>query len=147
MSGYIAGRKTMFDYVHTLSEHVHNISKVYPTLVVGKDVLAGAAGPPWVLGNFVEIVPINTIASPFDIHWLVIEAITSDAIYELVLYAATTEISRVRFAGQAGLAGTVSFSPIPMLMDIQLPNTQIQAKLACSAGAETATISVLYHTY
>ncbi|HUS72260.1 MAG TPA: hypothetical protein VMY06_04265 [Sedimentisphaerales bacterium] len=147
MSGYIAGRKTMYDYVHTLSEHVHNISKVYPTLVVGKDVLAGAAGPPWVLGNFVEIVPINTIASPFDIHWLVIEAITSDAIYELVLYAATTEISRVRFAGQAGLAGTVSFSPIPMLMDIQLPNTQIQAKLACSAGAETATISVLYHTY
>jgi hypothetical protein len=147
MSGYIAGRKTMYDYVHTLSEHVHSISKVYPTLVVGKDVLAGAAGPPWVLGNFVEIVPINTIASPFDLHWLVIEAITSDAIYELVLYAATTEISRVRFAGQAGLAGTVSFSPIPILMDIQLPNTQIQAKLACSAGAETATISVLYHTY
>jgi len=147
MSGYIAGRNTMYDYVHTLAEHVHSISKVYPTLLVGVDVLAGAAGPPWVLGDFVEIVPVNTIASPFDIHWLVIEAITNDGIYELVFYAATTEISRVRFSGEAGLAGTVSFSSIPTLMDIQLANTQIQAKLACSAGAETATISVMYHTY
>jgi len=144
---YIAGRKTTFDYVHTLAEHAHGASKCYPTLLVGVNVLAGVAGPPWVLGNFVEIIPASTIGEPFDIHWLVIEAITSDAIYELVLYAATTEISRVRFSGEAGVAGTVSFSPIPTLMDIQLPNTQIQAKLGCSAGAETATISVLYHTY
>ena len=144
---YIAGRKTSFDNLHVIGEHMHGQSKVYPTLVVGIDVLAGAAGPPWVLGNFVEIVPASTIGDAFDIHWLVIEGITGDGIYELVFYAVTTEISRVRFAGEAGVGGTVSFSPIPTLMGIQPPDTQIQAKLACSAGAETATISVLYHTY
>ena len=144
---YIAGRKTTFDNVHVIGEHLHGQSKVWPTLVAGIDVLAGAAGPPWVLGNFVEIVPASTISSAFDIHWLVIEAITNDGIFELVFYAATTEVSRVRFAAEAGLAGTISFSPIPTLMGIQPPDTQIQAKLACSAGAETATISILYHTY
>jgi hypothetical protein len=147
MVEHIASRATMFDKVEVMEEHQHSISKVYPTLVVGVDVLAGAAGPPWVLGNFVEIIPANTIGEDFDIHWLIIEAITSNGIYELVFYAATTEISRVRFAAEAGVAGTVTFSPIPVLMQIQPKNTQIQCKLACSAGAETATISVLYHVY
>ena len=147
MAEHVAGRATTFDKVEIMEEHMHSISCVYPTLVVGVDVLAGAAGPPWVLGNFVEIVPINTITEDFDIHWLVIEGITNDGIFELVFYAATTEISRVRFAAEAGVGGTVTFSPIPTLMQIQLKNTQIQCKLGCSAGAETATISVIYHTY
>ena len=144
MAEHIAGRATTFDKVEILEEHMHSISKVYPSLAAGVDVLSGIA---WVLGNFVEIIPVNTISKDFDLHWLVIEGITSDGIYELVFYAATTEISRVRFAGEAGVAGTVSFSPIPTQMNIQPKNAQIQAKLACSAGAETATISVLYHEY
>jgi hypothetical protein len=147
MTEHIAGRATTFDKVEVLEEHMHSTSKVYPTLVVGIDVLAGAAGPPWVLGNFVEIVPASTITEDFDIHWLVIEGISDDGIYELVFYAATVEISRIRFAAEAGVGGTVTFSPIPMIMQIQPKNTQIQCKLACSAGAETATVSIIYHTY
>jgi hypothetical protein len=144
---HIAGRATTFDKVEVMEEHMHSISQVYPTLVVGIPILAGAAGPPWVPGNFVELIPVNTIGEDFDIHWLVIEGISNDGIYELVFYAATTEISRVRFSAEAGVGGTVTYSPIPIQTRIQPKNTQIQCKLACSAGAETATISVIYHEY
>ena len=147
MPEHVAGRATTFDKVEIMEEHQHSISCVYPTLVVGIPILAGAAGPPWVLGGFVELIPINTISEDFDLHWLIIEGISNDGIYELVFYAVEAEISRIRFAAEAGVGGTVTFSPIPVQMNIQTKNTQIQCKLACSAGAETATISVMYHTY
>ena len=105
------------------------------------------SGIAWTLGNFVEIVPANTIASPFDIHWLVVENVTDDEVYELVFYAAEVEISRLRFGAQPGVANVVSVAPLPTLMEVQPANTQIQAKLASSGAAETATISVIYHTY
>ena len=147
MTEHIAGRATIFDKVEILEEHMHSKARVYPSLVVGIDVLAGAAGPPWVLGNFVELIAADVITKDFDIHWLIIEGVTDNGIYELVFYNVETEISRIRFSAEAGVGGSVSFSPIPIQMNIQAKNSQIQCKLACSAGAETATISVIYHTY
>ncbi len=144
---YIAGRKTTFDYAHVLEEHAHSAGCVYPTLVAGIDVLAGAAGPPWVLGEFVEIVPVDTITEAYDIHWLVLETVSDDDVYELVFYEDETEVSRVRFAVEAGVGGTVTFSPIPTLMPILAANSKLQVKLACATGTKTITMSVIYHTY
>lgn len=141
---YIAGRKTTFDQVHILEEHAHGQSKVYPTLSPGVDVLSGIA---WTLGNFVEIIPADTITKAFDIHWLVIETTTDDETYEMVFYAGEVEIARVRFATEAAGGNRLQTSPIPTLMKIQPPNTQIQAKMASSGAAETATISLIYHEY
>ncbi len=144
MIEHISGKPTTFDNVRVMEEHAHSTAKVYPTLAGGVAVLSGAI---WTLGNFVEIVPINTIALDFDIHWLTVENVTDDEIYELVLYAATTEIARVRFGVQPGIANVVTAAPVPVMMAIQLKNTQIQAKLASSGDAETATISIGYHNY
>ena len=137
MVEHIAGRATIFDKVEVLDEHAHSPAKVFPTLDDGVAILSGAV---WTLGDFVEIIPVDTITEDFDIHWAVIENVTDDEVYELVLFAATTEIGRVRFAVEPGVGNTVSFSPVPIQTTIQRANTQIQAKLASSGATETAQI-------
>ena len=144
----VVGNKTdresgnsLYSMTHTIEEHLHNAACVYPTLGAGVDVLGGAA---WVLGSFVEIIPASTVTSAFDIHFVNIEALSATDTFEIVLYAATTEIGRIRVtkdANQSGLQST------PIITAIQPPNTQIQAKCASSSGADTATISLSYHTY
>ena len=141
---HVASRSRNYDKLEVIEEHLHSISKVYPSLQAGVDVLSGGV---WTLGNFVELIPINTITTDFDIHFLIIEDVTDDEMYELVLYNVETEISRVRFSSVAAVANRVNVSPIPTLMKIQAKNSQIQVKLASSGDAETATISVFYHVY
>ena len=128
--------------VHTVLEHIHTASKVYPTLVAGVAV-AGAAGA-WGLGSFVEIVPNAGIGSAFDIHYISVEALDDNAVYELVIYAVETEIGRVRFTKNANQDGIAN---VPFITAIIPGGTQIQAKLASSTGNSVATISIFYHTY
>lgn len=144
MAKYIAGKETSYDRLHTLSDHFHSPSKVYPTLAAGVSVVSGAA---WTLGNFTEIIPANTITEKFDIHWVDVEDVTDDETYELVLYAVETEIARIRFAADNPAGNRITTSPVPVQMEIQEANTQIQAKLASSGATETAIISVIYHEY
>lgn len=128
--------------IHILDEHIHKSSKMYPTLANGEPVVSGAA---WVLGVFKEIIPINTITDPFDVHYVSIENLTANDTYELVLYdGADAEIGRCRFVKNAVQDGTVN---VPIQTPIQPANTQIKAKLATSSGGDTATISLFYHTY
>jgi hypothetical protein len=132
-----------------LLEHVHKPSKVYPTLAVGVTVIGGAA---WTLGAFVEIVPLNTITSDFDIHYVSIEAISANDVYELVLYSDAdgvggneVEIGRVRFTRSAIQSATLN---VPFMTPLISANAQIKAKIASSSGGgDSAVISVFYHTY
>jgi len=127
--------------LHILEGHAHAPSKVWPTLANGVVVTAGGA---WALGVFAEIAAVNDIDTDFDIHHVSIEALSADEVYELVLYAVTTEIARVRFTKNANLDGTMN---IPLQCPIQPANTQVQAKLATEGGSDTATISLFYHEY
>ncbi len=129
---------------HILDEHVHTPCQVYPTLANGVAVLGGGA---WALdGAFVPIVPINTIRQRFDIHWLCIEALSVNEVYEIVLYAgaAQTEVGRVRVVKNAAQDGTMN---IPMQTPIIDADSKIEAKVATAGGTDTATISIFYHTY
>ena len=132
---------SIYAHVETLNDHVHKASKVYPTLAGGTVVTAGAA---WTLGAFAEVVPASTIGTDFDIHHICIEALSAVEVYEIVLYAATTEIGRVRVVKTANLEGTQN---IPIQTPIIAADTQIQAKVATAGGADTATISLFYHVY
>lgn len=134
---------SLYAFGHTMDEHIHKASKVYPTLAGGKTVTAAAGA--WTLGNFSEIVPINTITDDFDIHFVSIESFTANDVYELVLYATTTEIARVRFARTAVQSPTLNTRIQTPIIDA---NTQIQAKIACAGGTSRAiTMSIFYHTY
>jgi len=142
---HIAGRERNADKLDILSEHFHSIACVYPTGAAAVTV-AGAAGA-WTLGNFVEIVPVNTITEDFDIHWINIEAVSAADVYELVLYAETTEIGRIRFS----VLGTPANTIIPsqsFQTQIIKANSQIQAKvMSAGGGSDTCDIAIEYHTY
>ena len=144
MTEHIAGRANNFDKLDVIEEHMHNPQSVYPTGAGGVAVLGGVGA--WNLGNFVEIVPINTITSDFDIHWLNIEAISAADTYEMVLYAVTTEIGRFRFTVD-GVPANLILPTVRIQTPIILKNTQVQAKVMTSGGGDTATISIEYHTY
>ena len=85
---------------HTVDEHFHKSSQVYPTLADG--VLVTATANDWTdLGAFAVIVATNGITSDFDIHFVNVETVSAVGHYELVLYsgadAAEVEVARVRF--------------------------------------------------
>ena len=135
---------SIYGRTKTMLEHVHSAAKCYPTGAGGVTVTGAGA---WALGNFAEIVPVSTITGDFDIHYLVVEAVSAADTYELVLYAATTEIGRVRFAA-TGTPNNLVFPDIPFQCALQSANTQIQAKLMTAGGGnDTCTISLFYHTY
>lgn len=131
---------------HIMDEHTHKEQKVYPTLADGVTLSSGAGD--WGLGTIVQIVPISTIDSDFDIHEIVIEAVnTADKTYELVLYAGAddTEVGRVRFAAGSVRGGVPN---VNMQTPIIAKNSRIRGKLAIQDGnGKTATISLRYHTY
>jgi hypothetical protein len=134
---------SVYERLLEIEQHVHSAAKCYPTLAAGVTVTGGAGA--WQLGNYVEIVPASTITSKFDIHWINVGSASASDTYELVLYAATTEIGRVRFTRPSG-STTNSFAPF--MCDLVAANTQIQAKIASSSGGgDTAVISIGYHTY
>lgn len=143
---HIAVKETAYDKAKVGDEHFHSASKVYPTGAAGVGVTSASGA--WTLGSFAEIVPVDTISGDFDIHWVNIEGVSADGIYEIVLYAATTEIGRMRFTA-TDIANATFLAERKMQTEIQLKNTQIQAKVMTDNGGQqdTVTISLHYHTY
>ncbi len=133
---------------HIMDEHAHKAAMVHPTLADG--VVVTATANDWTdLGAFAVIAATNAITSDFDIHFVNVEGVSANGIYELVLYsgadASEVEIARARFGKTTNQDG-------PSQISIQTPivpaNTQIKAKLASdNAVADTATISIELHVY
>ena len=131
--------------IEILSDHVHGVSKCYPTLAAGVAVAGGAGA--WGLGSAVQIVPINTITSIFDIHFVEVEVATANEIYELALFsdaACTIEVGRIRTSKLSNQAAATS---VPIMTSRLAANSGVWAKLATASGSDTLTISLFYHTY
>lgn len=131
--------------VAELACYLKTSPRVYPTLAPGVPVVSGAAD--WVLGEFAEIVPSNTITQMFHVSSVVIESLDRNAVFELVLYQSLNdiEIARGRFSVQGGLKGG-EFSNFDT--GSLMAGVRIRARLASSDGAArvaTATISIGYH--
>ena len=128
-----------------ITKHLHAPNKCYPTGAAGVKVTANSTA--WTLGSFVEIVPANTITDEFDIHYIHIEEADRATIYELVLYAVSTEIGRCRFA-VAGTPANVIIPDVPFMTEIIPANTQIRAKvMTSSSSADECVLSLQYHLY
>ena len=136
--------RTIFSNLNDVWEGEHHESKVWPELADA--IIVTAHADSWVLGNYAEIAAANDISEKFHIHHLHIHAPSANGEYELVLYAATTEIARVTFTR------TEKKDDIEGL-DIIAPhcvaNTQIQARLASSnnASADTLKLKFWYHEH
>lgn len=130
-----------------INDHNHSSSKVYPTLANWVTV-AWAAGA-WALSAaWVEIVPANTIAAVFDIHYINAASVSADDSYELVLASggagSEVEVWRVRFTRSAS---STNAQLIPFMTPLIAANSRISAKIASSTWNDSAVISLFYHIY
>lgn len=135
-------------WAHANADHIHKCMDVFPSGGAGVTVTASDSNP-WTLGSFAVIVAADAIASDFDVHFLVIETMSANAIYELVLYsgadASEMEIAHARFVRVTNQVRSVH---IPIQTPIVPANTQIKAKVMSSTGAlDSITMSLAYHTY
>ncbi len=87
----------------------------------------------------------DIIPEDFDIHYVSIEALSANGVYELVVYDDGVECGRTRFTKNANQDGTMD---IPIQTIIITAESVITAKLSTdNAAGDTATISVFYHLY
>jgi len=145
---HISGKETAFDKAQILDEHFHSEQQVYPTLADGITLTAVNDGGTWTLGTVTQIIPAGTITSDFDLHFISLEAISDNGVYELVLYAgdSDTEIARARFSREGGSDGALR--SINVITPIVEAGSRIRGALATDANdGETVTLSLFYHTY
>ena len=145
---HIAGRARDHDKLDVIEEHIHKEGKVYPTLAAGVTLTAVDDGGSWDLGVLVEIIPANIIGTDFDIHYVGMEDISNNTVYELVLYYGVGDIEagRVRFSREGGTDGALR--AISIMTPIIPKNSKIMAAIATPANnGETVDISLMYHLY
>ncbi|GAH78237.1 unnamed protein product, partial [marine sediment metagenome] len=88
---------------------------------------------------------IDVILSDFDIHYLSIEDLSANGVYEIVLYADGIKVGKARCTKNAAQDGTVN---VPIKTPIISAGSVITAKAATSNVTEdTATVSIVYHVY
>ena len=139
---------TIFGRVRMLEEHVHNANLVIPSLAAG--ISLASKNIAWTLSdNFTVVVATNAITEDFDFHWLNIEDMSANGVYELWLYGGA-DASEVLFAKKRATRETnkAARAGFGMISPLLLANTQIKAKLATSnAVADTMTFTLEYHVY
>lgn len=144
--GHIAGKETIYDYVHTIEEHMHGPQKVWPATANSITLTASDAGA-WTHGTKVEI--IASLTDWTDFHWINVSAMSANGEYEIIVYvgaaASEVEIGRsvaVRNAIQSQEGNTA------FMTAIQAPGERISASLATSTGAaNTCAVKLLGHEY
>ena len=146
MANEVYASKTSGGRIKAMADHIHSAQFVRPTLAAGVQVTGDGAA--WTLGVKAEIIAANDVASPFDIHWVNIEAASAADTYEIVLYkglaAAEIEVGRLRFTKSAAVDLQMG---VPFQMEIVPANTRISATCASASGGVNVTISVMGHTY
>jgi len=145
-----ATNPTVIGHLRAGYYHVHDSAKVYP---VGADPITvttsnAGGGSAWAHGTKVEIIPANTITTKFDIHWVLISAISATDDYELKLWkgaSGETLIATIAFVRNSNFSQEGN---MPIQVSPIAANTRIMASIACgdSDGA-TCNIKLYYHTY
>ncbi len=140
---------TVMGRLEELVDHAHKSSACYPVLAAGITITKAAGAWAAIPAIKTEIVPVDTITSPFDIHFLHCNTISGTGEYVLNFYKglAGAEI----LIGQACLSRSTTHSAegsIPVQTPIQLANTRISVAISGSpAGTENIVAKIMYHTY
>ena len=135
---------TSIGRLHEVDEHLHSMQRVAPSGAVPVTLTGGGV---WALGAFsADILAAAAVASPFDIHWVVISDADSNASYEIVLYYGATDIecARAVFTRTAPFSSSVT---LPVQTIILPKESRIRAKIMDSAGGSICQVAIHYHTY
>jgi len=139
---------SLYSKAYIVEKHNHSAAKVYPTLAPAK-IINKVNSSAWGLdANTTEVIPVNTIANPFDIHFINIGSLSANDQYELIMYrggaGAEVEIGRVAFDRSV----TVSEGSIPIQTPLVAANTRISCRLSSNdTQARNVSIKLHYHTY
>ena len=145
---------TVLGHLKALYYHLHDAAKVWPT---GADANHGADpititssdAEAWLHGDKTEVIAANSITTKFDLHWIIISAISANDDYELKIYKGTegneTVIGRIAFCRNDAFSQEGNK---PLQVAPQSANTRISASLACGDGdGASVNIKFYYHAY
>ncbi len=135
------------DYVTLVGVEAGQLG-TWPILVVSDanhfDVDTGTYTEQTPPGNGTETAQ-DVIPLDFDVHFISVENLSANAVYELVLYDDGTELGRCRVTKNAVQDGTMN---VPMITPLCAAGSVITAKLSTeNAAGDAAIISIFYHTY
>ena len=137
---YIAGKKTNYDRLHIISEHLHGIGKVAPQGAAPITVTAG--GGAWTLGAASATILTTTAIS--DLHHAVISDVSANEDYEMIFYADGVEIGAIGFSRSNNFVNSIT---VPLMTPQIKEGAVITAKLMDGTGGATANVKVQYHEY
>ena len=146
--GTVGTDTSVMGHLRANYNHVHDSAKCYP--VLADPVTIAASSNAWTdYGDYVEIIPVDTITSSFDIHWVHTGEISATGNYVLELAsglaASEVTIGQIAFSRDSNQVQTASQ---PIQIPPQPTNTRISARLSSgNAQANTADIKVYYHNY
>lgn len=142
--------KALMEDIEIILEHIHGPCEVYPKnngvapFEAGTNVVAGGAAAGQ-FGVAAIVLPAAATTYPFDIHWINIEVLPANAVYEMVLFAGVVEIGRVRFTR---VNNNEAVNGVPFMMSVQPAGTAITAQCANSTGSvANVVVSIYYHQY
>lgn len=140
---------SLYARMYTHGKHIHSSGLIYPVLATSillqKDAGAWAAFP----ATKTEIIPANTIALPFDLHFALATTLSANGEYTIALYQGTAGAETLicyASAVRTAIGGTEGAIPIQTII---LPaNTRISAALSSSnAAQDTLRLKLYYHEY
>jgi hypothetical protein len=137
-----ANTNSLYGRLDELYDQFQERRKCYPNLAAGATIVSSASA--WTYGSYAAIVPASTITNPYHVLALIIETCSiSDGVFQVGLYqgAGDTLITEMRFSIAGGFFG----NQVYIVGSAEcVANAQIRCRAACSAGAATLTVSVVY---
>lgn len=133
---------SVVEMVKDVANYLKGGVSVYPTMDDGVELTADSDS--WTLGSITNIVPSSTISHDIVLRGVILESISENTTYEVVLYegaeGSESEIARKRFASSSNIS---AFPDISIISDVISADSRISAALAtASSSADTVTISL-----
>ena len=147
---YLKGRSTnsIFSFLNNAYDHVHGESFVYPDHA-SAIVLTSSAAAWSETGAIVEVIPAGALLRDFDIHWINIAAISTNAEIQIDIFTGASG-SEFRVAATRSQRNTNQSRE--NANRIQTPQISAGTRISCrlsdsSSGAITAAVSFEGHYY
>jgi hypothetical protein len=141
--------KTLLGYSNAAYKHIHNPGHIYPA--DGTTITVTTSATEKTFGNFVDLIPKNTINKAFDIHWISITNINVNGVYVLELHKLDDDGNSEGLLSQVPCVRADNFSKVGEVIcqiPVQAPNTRVGIR-ALKGTDGTGNVSIIshYHNY
>jgi hypothetical protein len=146
---YLYGNNTIMAHLNTGYYHIHGQPFVRPNLA-SSTVLTAGAGAWDTSGAKTEVIPANSLnVSAFDLHWIVISAISENSEIQIDIYKGAA-LSEVLIGSVKAVRNAIQSQE--GAVKVQVPQQEINTRISCrvsssAAGATTCAVSFLGHYY